>query len=283
MGICTFQNMCYPSDIKAHLSGQVVLNTSKSLRARDILAYAYERVVTQRNDLVIEYFKTSNAVGVNDPGFLVNNKYFFSEELLAKSLPLELFFLSFKDNNIKPAIVINRDIAPHNAELEDFALIPGGCDPLTYGATGEGYWVFKGYQELGIDCLADIMAYVYKFRFNLATKCFEVIKDAHEVTQSLRRPYFELLLAGALNDDLTLVQLRSAVGILSRALLANDAPLTAKEKALVDSFANAPVSGIASDNSITLVNGLVTAFETVKPLASDGSDVYDDPLFSFHY
>lgn len=275
------QHLQRPTDIQAHLSGRLILNTSTILRAKDILRYAFERKITRRNGLVMEYIFTGNDKTDEDAaGIIVNNRYFFGIDTIYQGLPLELYFLSFKERSMRPAVRINSEITAGAAPMTAYSLVPLDCDPLTYGNTGEGYRLITGYEQLGIDCLADILAYAYRFKYNHLTKAYEVITDPLEVTRALRRPYFELLLAGAMQDDLNLVQLRSAVGVLSRQLLANAKP---EERPLLELMAQTPVSTVTDNDAGRTVNALVAAYESTQLLAADGSNVFTDPLFAFHY
>ena len=277
------QHLKRPTDIKAHLSGRLILNTSPILRAKDILRYAFERKVTRRNGLVMEYILTGNdKTDTDGAGIIVNNKYFFGIDSIYAGLPLELYFLSFKERSMRPAVRINSETHSGATPIEDYSLVPLDCDPLTYGNTGEGYRLITGYEQLGIDCLADILAYAYRFKYNHLSKAYEVITDPLEITRALRRPYFERLLAGAMEDNINLVQLRSALGVLARKSLAQSAP-SPEERPLLELIAQAPISNVADSDAGRTVNAIVVAYESTQLLASDGSNVFDDPLFSFHY
>lgn len=278
------QHLLRPTDVKAHLAGRLILNTSSVLRAKDIARYAFERKITRRNGLVIEYIATSSdKTDLADNGFIVNNRYFFSVDSVQEGLPLELYFLSFKGKNLRPAIRINSETHSGATPMSAYSLIPVDCDPKTYGNTGEGYRPILGYEQLGIDTLADVLAYAYRFKYSHLTQAYELITDPLEITRALRKPYLEMLLAGAMQDDLNLVQLRGAVGVLARQLQLQNPALDDKSKELIALLAQAPVTSVSDRDAGRTINAIMAAYESSQLLAEDGSNVFDDPLFSFHY
>ena len=282
----TFNHLTYPSDIKEMLSGRLVVNTSKRLRAREILNYGFTRTVTQRNGIVMEHIISSTAQGEYAGGVIVNNRYFFADDEQTHSLPVELFFSKFDEIGAVPANKINRETTPSATELRNFHLVPKDAVPKDYGKEGDGFWPFEGYEELGINCLADILANLYRFKFSKEREAMTLIRDEAEIIRSLRRPYFEILLAGVCKDDLMLVQLRSVMGIVARLIkseLNDQVSLCTRERQILEQAAKMPLSGASPDDLETTINGLVSAFESGFSLRLDGSNVYDDPLFSFHF
>jgi len=277
MNQLTFMHTAFPSDIKAHLDGSLLLNTSDVLRARTILNYNGERSVIHRNGLTIERLNPATD-GDPAPGYLVNSKYFFDQAKLSYGLPLELYFTSFREAKVQPALLINREMNPLYADFSRFALIPVNVDPKTYGQTGEGYWSFYNYASLGIDNLAQLLARVYLFSFDDSRGCFAFDNSDIAVTKALRRAYYEKLLDGAINENLQLTHLRSVVGELARQVL----QLTNAQSPALIAAGNLPLSTI-TDASASVMAQLTAAYESTTLLKADGSNVYDDPLFSFHY
>lgn len=282
----TFNHLTYPSDIKEMLSGRLVVNTSKRLRAREILNYGFTRTVTQRNGIVMEHIISSTAQGEYAGGVIVNNRYFFADDEQTHALPVELFFSKFDEIGAVPTIKINRETTPSATELRNFHLVPKDAVPKDYGKEGDGFWPFEGYEELGINCLADILANLHRFKFSKEREAMVLITDQHEIVRSLRRPYFEMLLAGLCKDDLMLVQLRSLMGILSRVIksqMDERVSLCTRERQLLEQAALMPISSSTPEELDKTLNALVSAYESGFALLPDGSNVYDDPLFSFHF
>lgn len=254
------------------------------LRPRDIL---YKSTVLEEfnisDTLNVKIIKCTGAT-TDYVGKLVNDKYYFTDAVLNYAPPLELLFASFKENNMKP--MIQRGWNWEYPSAFPFYYTVVDCDEVPdddYFNT-ERYYAVDGYEELGIDTLADLMAYSYKITWNHRSMRWEAITDAHEITKRLRKPWTNYLIQSEYGEqpnttaDLHRV-MTFLVGKVNEAGLLSD-----EEQHAMDSFIRREVSlkelnGINSRNKI--LDAILQAYNDPK-LIVPGEDVRkDDPLFSF--
>lgn len=273
-----------PDSIRAHLEDKVRLLTQlpgewPKVRGRfftDQNNYSVENTFKIR-DLTAE----SVVVFTGDSdlrGKLVDGKYFFSDGILNNSVDLELFFTPFKELNAKP--VARRWWSPDylGSFPYFYALVP--VETKNYADT-EPYIEIEGYEELGISCLADLMAYSYKFVWDRERSVWVALTDEHEITKRIRKPWMQHLIQTRIGEH------PSSEADLAKlvSFLMTKVTLTDEEKAAVSAVLERNVT-LADLERLNVrykdLNRIIEAYNSpfvLKP----GVNAYDDPLLSIGY
>lgn len=273
-----------PDSIRAHLEDKVRLLTQLPGEWPKVCG----RFFTDRNNYSVENtFKirdlTAESVvvftGDSDlRGKLVDGKYFFSDGILNNSVDLELFFTPFKELNAKP--VARRWWSPDylGSFPYFYALVP--VETKNYVDT-EPYIEIEGYEELGINCLADLMAYSYKFMWDRERSVWVALTDEHEITKRIRKPWMQHLIQTRIGEH------PSSEADLAKlvSFLMTKVTLTDEEKAAVSAVLERNVT-LADLERLNVrykdLNRIIEAYNSpfvLKP----GVNAYDDPLLSIGY
>lgn len=183
-----------PDSVRAHLNDTVRLismlpSEFPRLRGRDFERNV--RVVEERmdGDVHVQYVEINNGEETFF-GYLLNEKYYFSREVAGYVPSFKLLFRSFKENNLKP--MARREWSWEYPSSNPFwyALVDAGTEE--YFQT-EQFYDIDGYEAHDIDCLADLLAYSYKFIWQHENFRFVAITDEHEITKRIRKPWLTYL------------------------------------------------------------------------------------------
>lgn len=273
-----------PDSVHMHVNDEIRLISMPGsdwpkLRGRDFI----NPVITDTREtdgLKIQFIETDNGGNIYH-GRLVNGKYYFAEDILNYSMPLEMMFMSFKENGIRPVVQKewNPDYMPcypfyyslvENDESEDFEI------------GGERRYPITGFEKLNIDCLADILAYSYKFTWNLQSMAWEAITDEHEITKRIRKPWVALLIQREIGEQPhTISDLHKVVTFLVQKV---EPQLTEEEKAAFEPFLRRPVLVDSLKSSLKnqrVLDAILEAYESEQLIKSGGDVRLTDPVFSF--
>ena len=212
-------------------------------------------------------------------GHLVDGKYFISQLVLGQSMPIELIFASFKANKVRPKV--RREWFPDymGSSLDAYTLVTleGKGAPDSEPSAD-----VIGYEDHGIDCIADLVAQSYKFLWVAATGTFVATSDKHTITKRIRKPWMRLMVQMHYGESRTV---EADHGKLLRFLVQKAVPnLSAEELEMLQPFIDAPLSvsdliGAASRQEE--LNELLHAYESPFVLEM-GANVDEDPLFTFN-
>lgn len=253
------------------------------LRPRDILNHAQVREeFTTPDGLKIKILY--NLDGTTEyVGKLVNDKYYFTDAVLNYSMPLEMVFASFKEHGMKPMIQRQWSWEYPSSFPFYYTLVEEDAVENDYYNL-ERYYPVEGYEELGIDCLADLLAYSYKFTWDHRDMKWTAITDAHEITKRIRKPWTNYLLQYEYGEqpnttaDLHRV-LTFLVGKVNEAGL-----LSAEEQNALSSFTRQQVEVdelMRLNDRNKVLDAILKAYHDPK-LIVPGEDVrVSDPLFAF--
>lgn len=275
-----------PDAVNDHVNDRVrliAMNPSEfpRLRPRDILNFAktVEQYTTPEG-LAIRILKHVDGM-MEYTGKLVNDKYYFSDAVINYSMPLEMFFASFKEHGMIPMVQRAWSWEYPSSYPFYYALVEEGT---TDYHNLERYYPIEGYDALGIDCLADILAYSYKFTWDHRDMKFYAITDEYEITKRIRKPWTSYLIQCEYGEQPnTIAHLHRLTTFLLGKV--NEAGLLSAEEAhALDSFTRREVSieQLTGINSVNRVLDAILEAHHDPKLIKPGEDVRkDDPLFSF--
>ena len=274
-----------PDSVNAHVNDEMRLIVMDQfdwpkLRGRDFVEKKYtvleEGVV---GDLQVQSIRMKDNAG-GYAGKLVNGKYFFTEDVLNYAPPLELMFANFKENGMRPMVTRSWswDFCGSWAQL--FKLVADGEGPVVQNR--EWYFPFEDPELLGIECLADLLAYSYKFKWDRQREIWTPILDAHEVTMRIRKPWLAHLTQvefgeapNTTADDHTLLSFL----VQKTASLLSDEEKTAVESFMRNKVTVDDLTRLNDRNRILVA--LLEAYRSPQ-LINKGDDVREtDPIFAF--
>lgn len=273
-----------PDSVRAHLADEVRLLTQlpgewPKVRGRfftDRKNYRVENTFKIR-DLTAE----SVVVFTGDSelrGKLVAGKYFFSDGILNNSVDMELFFTPFEEMGAKP--VARRWWSPDYLGSFPYFFTLVTPETKNYFDT-ESYIEIEGYEALGINCLADLMAYSYKFVWVRERSVWVALTDEHEITKRIRKPWMQHLIQTRIGEHpSTEADLAKLVSFLMTKVA-----LTDEEKAAVSAVLDRNVT-LADLERLNVrykdLNRILEAYNSPF-LLTPGANVDDDPLFAIDY
>lgn len=278
-----------PDSVDAHVNDRlrlICMNPGEfpRLRPRDILDNAEVREeFTTPEGLHIKILYILN--GTDEYfGKLVNDKYFFTDAVLNYSMPIEMVFASFKENGMVPMIQRQWGWEYPSSFPFYYTLVEAAEVPDADYHNLERYYPVEGYEELGIDCLADLWAYSYKFTWQHRDMKWTAITDEYEITKRIRKPWTNYLVQCEYGEqpnttaDLHRV-LTFLVGKVNEAGL-----LSAEEQQAVSSFTRSEVT-VGELNRLNdrnkVLDAILEAYHD-KRLIKAGEDVrLTDPIFTF--
>lgn len=213
-------------------------------------------------------------------GKLVNDKYFFTDSVLNYSAPLELMFESFKELGMRPVCVRSYSSDYCGSWSHLFKLVEAGTGSVEKDR--EMYHPFTGLEAANIDCLADLLAFSYKFAWDAEKQEWVYIADPHAQTLRIRKPWMAYLcqtefgaVPNSTADD------RKLIRFLLQSQLKE---FTDEQQAALEPFISSPVELddlIRMGERQSVLNALYDAYRSPRLLKA-GEDVRDtDPLFSF--
>lgn len=179
-----------PDSVREHVKDNVRLismlpSEFPKVRGRDI-AKAKVIATSQRGDLKVQQVMIDTIDGAPVYGTLINDKYFFSADVSGKVPSFQLMFKSFKEAGIKP--MVRREWSWDYPSSNPFwyTLVEQSTEEHF---NIEPFYHIEGYEELNIDCLADLLAFSYKFTWSHKESKFVAITDAFEITKRIRKPW----------------------------------------------------------------------------------------------
>lgn len=185
-----------PDSVNAHINDQVRLIAMDQadwpkLRGRDFVDKHYDVLdEVMLGELHVQTIKMhSSQAGYT--GKLVNGKYFFTEDVLNYAPDLELMFASFKDYGMRPVVVRAWSSEFPGSWAHLYKLVDAGTGSVVMG--NETYFPFDGLDNVKIDCLADLLAYSYKFTWDRKNEVWTAITDPMAITMRLRKPWMTYL------------------------------------------------------------------------------------------
>ncbi|EBO6938128.1 hypothetical protein LCF88_004499 [Salmonella enterica] len=211
-------------------------------------------------------------------GKLVDGKYFFSDGILNNSPDLELMFTPFEELGAIP--MARRWWSPDylGSFPYYFALVEEGT---TEHFDSEPYIHIEGYKELGINHLADLMAYSYKFQWDRERSVWYALTDEHAITKRIRKPWMHHLVQVRYGESpATEADLAKLVSFLLTKV-----DLTKEETEAVSEIRGRVVT---LDDLRRLnerhadLNKILAAYNDPMLLVP-GANVDDDPLFAIDY
>ncbi len=183
-----------PDSVREHIKDKVRLISMlpaefPKVRGRDVIN-AKIISTTMRGDVKVQLVEIDSIDGAAVRGYLLNDKYYFSSDVAGKVPSFQLLFKSFKENDIKPMVrrEWNWDYPSSNPFW--YTLVDAATEEYF---NVEHYHAIDGYDELNIDCLADLLAYSYKFTWSHVDEKFEAVNDAYEITKRIRKPWMSHL------------------------------------------------------------------------------------------
>lgn len=268
--------------VRAHLNDAVRLIAMlpaewPKIRGRDIERKSY----TVQNSYEVAGHTVQHVIltggELEYSGRLVDGKYFFTDACLNHSMDLEMMFTPFASFGLKP--MVRREWSWEYPSSNPFWYTLVDADTETYQGVEE-YHHILGYESLGIHCLADLLAYSYKFSWDHETSQFVAITDPHEVTKRLRKPWMQYLIQWKFGEA------PSTEADLSKlvSFLLTKVQLSKEEQAAVDAI---------RDRSVTLddlkrinqrhvvLNKILDAYNDPFVL-EPGCDFQKDPLFAIY-
>lgn len=273
-----------PDSVHHHVNDKIRLITMPGgdwpkIRGRDLI----NPTITDTRDidgLKVQFVTIDNG-GQPYYGRLVNDKYFFAEDILNYSMPLEMMFMSFKEHGMKP--VVQKEWNPDYMPPYPFyySLVEEG-DEGALEIGGERRYPIEGYEDLNIDCLADILAYSYKFTWNTATMVWEAITDAYQITKRIRKPWVTHLIQREVGEQPhTSADNHKLLMFLMQKVRPQ---LTQEEQDVCEPFFRREVDlntlrGINQRQKI--IDALMVAYNSKTLIASGGDVRLTDPVFSF--
>ncbi|AWN08850.1 hypothetical protein MLDJOKPK_00275 [Salmonella phage SPAsTU] len=273
-----------PDSVRAHLADQVRLIAQipgewPKVRGRFLTNpenYTVENTFKIR-DMEAQSIVIFNGDG-NSRGVLVGGKYFFSEGILNNSVDLELMFTPFDELEAKP--MARRWWSPDYLGSFPYYFVLVPVETETYFDT-EPYIDIEGYKELGITCLADMMAYSYKFVWDKRRSVWYALTDEFEITKRIRKPWMQHLVQTRHGDyPATEADLSKLVSFLLTKV-----DLTDEEAEAVSEFRSRAVT-LADLKRLNErqydLNKILAAYHSPMLLVP-GANVNEDPLFAIDY
>lgn len=273
-----------PDSVRDHLDDKIRLISMMPgewprLRCRDL----------RRENLEVEDTYSFTADGVEHKvevvmarypdirGKLVDGKYFFTFGALASMSDLELMFSKFSELGVQPYVQSDWSMEYPSANIARYTLEePGVGIP-----SGEKHFPFKGLDVHGIDTLADLLAYAYKFKWDPEREEFFAVTDQHEIARRLRKPWMQFLAQRFYGERATVESDHGKMISFLVAKVYND--LSVEEQEMLRPFKDASPEAWQLENMaqrMRVLNALNSAFLSKHPLVT-GKDVDADPLFTF--
>lgn len=273
-----------PDSVRDHLDDKIRLISMlpgewPRLRCRDL----------ERDNLTIEDTYSFIADGVEHKvevvmlrypdyrGKLVDGKYFFTFGALAAATDLELLFSKFSALGVQPYVQSDWSMEYPSANISRYTLEEPGVEI----PGGEKQFSFKGLDVHGIDTLADLLAYAYKFKWDAEREEFFAIADHEEIARRLRKPWMQFLTQRFYGERATVESDHGKLISFLVSKVYND--LSADEQAMLRPFKEASPEGWQLENMarrMRILNELNAAFLSKHQLVT-GDDVNTDPLFTF--
>ncbi|QVW56312.1 hypothetical protein pEaSNUABM6_00176 [Erwinia phage pEa_SNUABM_6] len=268
--------------VRAHVADDVRLISMlpgewPKVRGRDIVRKQY----TEENTYTIgkhsvQHVKFEQSE-LSCSGRLIDGKYFFTDSVLNHSMDLELIFTPFADLDVIPMVRREWSWDYPSSNVFWYTLVPTGTKE--YQGV-EKYHHILGYETLGIHCLADLLAYSYKFRWNAADEQFEAITDPHEISRRIRKPWMQFLVQWRFGE------MPGTEADLSKlvSFLLTKVSLTADEEKAVSNIKSRIVT-LDDLNRINerhaILNQILEAYHS-DFILDVGSKFEDDPLFAIY-
>lgn len=183
-----------PDSVRAHLNDTIRLISMLPSEWPRLRGRNFENGVTvieeyMDDDVLVQYVEVDGGEEKYF-GYLLNHKYYFSREVAGYVPSFKLLFRSFKEHGLKP--MARREWSWEYPSSNPFWYTVVDKDTKTYFQT-EQFFDIDGYETHGIDCLADLLAYSYKFVWEHHTFRFVAITDEHEITKRIRKPWLTYL------------------------------------------------------------------------------------------
>lgn len=242
-------------------------------KSRRVVEHVYYFTV----DDVQHKVEVVSVCGGSAKGRLVDDKYFFSNRSMELSIDLELFFISFRKNNVIPMAMQDSNIEWLPTEPDNYRLV---SNDQTDQETIYHYHI-RGYEEHQIDNLADLLSHAHKFEWSFEAGSWVAIKDELLITKRLRKPWLWHLLEKLYSRYDTIVS--DQAKLINFLLQKNSDKLTNEEKKELEPFLCQRLDVQQIKNMATrqsLLNELTAAYHS-DSLLTCGEDVLTDPLYSF--
>lgn len=268
-----------PDSVREHIKDNVrLISTLPSefpkVRGRDVIK-AKVLETSMRGDVKVQHVEIDSIDGPSVFGHLINDKYYFSADVAGKIPSFQLMFKSFKEAGIKP--MVRREWSWDYPSSNPFwyTLVEDTTEDYF---NIEPYFHIEGYEELNIDCLADLLAYSYKFTWSHKEHKFVAITDPFEITKRIRKPWMTYLVQAEYGEaPHTTADTQKLVNFL----LQKCVPLmTEEEKAAVNTHLDHTVTleslqRLNERNEI--LQKILTAYNS-PTLIVPGCDIESDPL-----
>ena len=270
-----------PDSVQAHINDEVrliVMNPAEFPKVRG--RHLKNPVITSEvmdGDVNVKVVTVDIGDGEVE-GRLYNDKYFMSMSATAYVPSVQLLFASFKKAGIKPMVRREWSWDYPSSQPAWYALVEEHEEEFF---NIEQYYHIRGYEELNIDCLADILAYSYKFKWSNLTQEFHAITNPHEITMRLRKPWMTHLTQTQYGESPhTNADMSKLLTYLVQKL---EPQLPEEEKLALEPFLGKPVSVdtlTRLSERQEVLNSLLDAYTSTE-LLYKGMNIKDDPLFGF--
>ncbi len=274
-----------PDSVREHVKDNVRLISMlpaefPKVRGRDVVNCNIIES-SMRGDIKVDRVEIGAVDGPAVQGYLINDKYYFSADVAGKIPSFQLMFKSFKDNNIKP--MVRREWSWDYPSSNPFWYAIVESDQETYFNI-EPYYDIEGYEEAGIDCLADLLAYSYKFQWSHERKVFVSITDPHEITKRIRKPWMSHLVQSEYGEaPNTTADMQKLINFLIQKC-ANAGIMTDEETAVIGTFLDNEIT-IDSlrrlDSRNKVLQSIIDAYND-PALITIGGDIEEDPLIFYN-
>lgn len=274
-----------PDSVNAHVNDQLRLIAMDQfdwpkLRGRDFVNKTYtvtdETTVGKLNVKSVQFAQG----GGGYTGKLIDDKYFFTDAVLNYAPDLELMFSSFKELGCRPVCVRSYSSDYCGSWVSLFKIVGAGQGSVEINR--EAYHPFVGLDAANIDCLADLLAFSYKFAWNAADQTWQYVDDLQLQTQRIRKPWMAYLtqcefgaVPNSSADDHKLIRFL---------LQSQRSEFTEEQQTALAPFFETPVELdelTRMGERQKVLNALYDAYRSPRLLKA-GEDVRDtDPLFSF--
>lgn len=270
--------------VKYHLTGEILLITQ--LPAEWPKVRGRELVNPKNYDVKNEYQLAGHTVehihlhtGEQDiTGKFIDRKYFFSDGVLNQCGDLEMILTPFAETGLKP--MVRREWSWDYPSSLPFWYSQVPAELETYEGV-EIYYPIEGYEELGIHKLLDLLAYSYKFKWMHGEKKFVAIKDEHEITKRIRKPWMQYLVQWKYGEAPgTEADLTKLVSFLMNKVELSDEEHEAVGAILSRSVTLDDLKRINERHEV--LNTILAAYNDPFVL-KQGVDIKEDPLFALTF
>ncbi len=234
---------------------------------------------SMRGDVKVQRVEIDSIDGPAAQGYLVNDKYYFSADVAGMVPSFQLMFTSFKENGLKP--MVRREWSWDYPSSNPFWYAIVEADQETYFNT-EPYYHIEGYAEAGIDCLADLLAYSYKFQWNHERNVFVSITDPHDITRRIRKPWMSYLVQSEYGEaPNTTADMQKLINFLMQKCVGL---MTDEEQVAVGTFLDNEIT-IESlrrlDGRNKILQKILDAYND-PALITIGANIEEDPLIFYN-